>query len=468
MSGNDRAPYSLPPAFQVPTAGALSDRTAVQVSEDDSCRSVSEYFSILNTSKLPRVSSDHDLETDSIPVTHTASETSLFDSDLEHDGEIQSPVASPSNLLQASSSVPMSSSSSSYKSHSTFSKDLLSSLPSYSQNRHPESALFSVAPTSLQESDYVSENTLFETPSNYESNFSQTNTQNGTPSLSFSECRYPQYADEQARLDSFRNWPSYLTQTGHQLTAAGFYYTSWNDWVRCFCCGIGVREWAPGDDPWAEHARWSPRCSFVRLMGKSQSSYDECSSRHESHESKRTSLVDTPLSFPTRIADNESDGIQSSPKPSELDAYPEKTLARNPLLTDAAQSVLDMGYLPKQVKQAVDMVLKTKTWKTMTVEDIIDVLTEIAEEGTSDSEAAKTQNEADGTGDHKTQDPEKLKETNETLREQTICKMCCMEKVSIVFLPCGHLVSCGQCSPALRKCPMCRQGIKGTVRVKFN
>lgn len=55
------------------------------------------------------------------------------------------------------------------------------------------------------------------------------------------------------------------------------------------------------------------------------------------------------------------DGIQSSPKPSESDAYPEKTLARNPLLTDAAQSVLDMGYLPKQVKQAVDMVLKTKS-----------------------------------------------------------------------------------------------------------
>ena len=62
--------------------------------------------------------------------------------------------------------------------------------------------------------------------------------------------------------------------------------SAWNDWVRCFCCGIGVREWAPGDDPWAEHARWSPRCSFVRLMGKSQSSYDECSSRHESHENK--------------------------------------------------------------------------------------------------------------------------------------------------------------------------------------
>ena len=62
--------------------------------------------------------------------------------------------------------------------------------------------------------------------------------------------------------------------------------SAWSDWVRCFCCGIGVREWAPGDDPWAEHARWSPRCSFVRLMGKSQSSYDECSSRHESHENK--------------------------------------------------------------------------------------------------------------------------------------------------------------------------------------
>lgn len=45
----------------------------------------------------------------------------------------------------------------------------------------------------------------------------------------------------------------------------------------------------------------------------------------------------------------------------ETDRYPDKTLEKNPLLTDSAQAVLIMGYLPKHVKQAVDNVLKTKS-----------------------------------------------------------------------------------------------------------
>ena len=43
-------------------------------------------------------------------------------------------------------------------------------------------------------------------------------------------------------------------------------------------------------------------------------------------------------------------------------------------------------------------------------------------------------------------------------------QICIDEEVSIVLLPCGHLVSCVKCAPALRNCPICRKGIKGTVR----
>ena len=33
-----------------------------------------------------------------------------------------------------------------------------------------------------------------------------------------------------------------------------------------------------------------------------------------------------------------------------------------------------------------------------------------------------------------------------------------------VFLPCGHLICCVQCAPALKDCPLCRQPIHGTVK----
>ena len=56
-------------------------------------------------------------------------------------------------------------------------------------------------------------------------------------------------------------------------------------------------------------------------------------------------------------------------------------------------------------------------------------------------------------------------EENRQLREQRICKVCMDSEVSIVFLPCGHLCCCPSCAPALRNCPICRQLIRGTVRI---
>lgn len=36
--------------------------------------------------------------------------------------------------------------------------------------------------------------------------------------------------------------------------------------MLCFCCNQGLKDWEKEDNPWMEHARWSPTCSFVLLM----------------------------------------------------------------------------------------------------------------------------------------------------------------------------------------------------------
>jgi len=56
-------------------------------------------------------------------------------------------------------------------------------------------------------------------------------------------------------------------------------------------------------------------------------------------------------------------------------------------------------------------------------------------------------------------------EENKRLREVRTCKVCMDSEVNTVFLPCGHLVCCDTCSPALRNCAVCRALIRGTVRV---
>ena len=57
---------------------------------------------------------------------------------------------------------------------------------------------------------------------------------------------------------------------------------------------------------------------------------------------------------------------------------------------------------------------------------------------------------------------------NERLKEQYMCKICLDNRADVIFLPCGHMVSCPQCAPALLKCPMCRQTINGQLKALFS
>ncbi|XP_078401952.1 baculoviral IAP repeat-containing protein 2 [Cetorhinus maximus] len=57
-----------------------------------------------------------------------------------------------------------------------------------------------------------------------------------------------------------------------------------------------------------------------------------------------------------------------------------------------------------------------------------------------------------------------MEEQLRRLQEERTCKVCMDKEVSVVFIMCGHLVVCTDCAPSLRKCPICRGTIKGTVR----
>ncbi|XP_077525638.1 death-associated inhibitor of apoptosis 2-like [Haemaphysalis longicornis] len=69
-------------------------------------------------------------------------------------------------------------------------------------------------------------------------------------------------ASEEARLETFYDWPLDLLPP-RRLSQAGFYYLHDDDRVCCaFCRGV-VHGWEPGDDPLWEHARHYPCCPFL-------------------------------------------------------------------------------------------------------------------------------------------------------------------------------------------------------------
>ncbi|NWZ26538.1 BIR7B protein, partial [Asarcornis scutulata] len=158
---------------------------------------------------------------------------------------------------------------------------------------------------------------------------------------------HPEMVTEEMRLSTFQNWPQSSEMHPEQLARAGYFYTGQGDVVRCYYCNGSVRNWAVGDDPWREHAKWNPRCEF--LLGSRGREF--VNSVQESFASARPPV--TPLST-------------------------EEQLRR--------------------------------------------------------------------------------------LQEERTCKVCMERNVSVVFVPCGHLVACRECALNLRLCPICRAVIRQSVR----
>ncbi|QOD39974.1 iap-3 [Matsumuraeses phaseoli granulovirus] len=74
------------------------------------------------------------------------------------------------------------------------------------------------------------------------------------------------YANELVRLRSFKDWPSVMAQTPDMMSEAGFFYAGTGDKTKCFYCDLKLKDWNVDDDPWKQHARWSPHCAYVNMV----------------------------------------------------------------------------------------------------------------------------------------------------------------------------------------------------------
>lgn len=73
----------------------------------------------------------------------------------------------------------------------------------------------------------------------------------------------------EARLASFKNFPSGNSNPHQQLAETGLYFTGYGDLCQCFSCGGFLKALSSGDDPIKEHARSFPNCSYInRLKGQ--------------------------------------------------------------------------------------------------------------------------------------------------------------------------------------------------------
>lgn len=75
--------------------------------------------------------------------------------------------------------------------------------------------------------------------------------------------RHPKYVSFDARLSSFDKWPKSLSYLEKYLAESGLFYTGRSDEVKCFSCGVSMKNWNENEQPAEHHVLWQPKCDFL-------------------------------------------------------------------------------------------------------------------------------------------------------------------------------------------------------------
>ena len=89
------------------------------------------------------------------------------------------------------------------------------------------------------------------------------------------------------------------------------------------------------------------------------------------------------------------------------------------------------------------------------------------ETSNQNSHMGNVQEHFDLPGEEKEIDLEEIRKENQRLKNARLCQVCKDKQANRMFLPCTHISACSLCSPAVTKCPKCKDNIKGIVSIYY-
>ncbi|CAG2202983.1 BIRC2_3 [Mytilus edulis] len=200
------------------------------------------------------------------------------------------------------------------------------------------------------------------------------------------EFSHPNFRRFQDRMESYKKWPITAKQPPKILAESGCFYTGKTDIVRCFCCNLGLAEWAETDNPWTEHARHNPKCWFLRRE-KGQPFIDRIQGEWQKRYKPKNPAFDDVLS---RLAtfDGWREDIEQTPEDlSDAGFFPQRHEASvnttntteeqgdNQLLaTENAKTVLRMGFPINTVKSAINSLIRSRGHSNFSTEDLLEFI----------------------------------------------------------------------------------------------
>ncbi|KAF8785531.1 baculoviral IAP repeat-containing protein 7-B-like isoform X2 [Argiope bruennichi] len=290
----------------------------------------------------------------------------------------------------------------------------------------------------------------------------------------YSDPAHPQQASYSARLRSFSSWPDTAPIAGEELAKAGFFYIGISDHTKCFHCNGGLCNWEQGDDPWMEHAKWFRNCEFLRF-NKGEAFIAACVEKQHSTEKleldipTQQSSLTSPESLLAKVDELMSSSIVK--KVLESSVFPPYIIRAAILrqLRDTGNSFSTVDELCTAASYLKDEMLQEPSRQNCDPSDLniqgIDMSKCAIGSDGHDVNMESSGDNLHGASNALPKVNGKLKEYGGTLpKDQCLCKICMDKEVGIVFLPCGHLLACTDCAPALKLCPMCRKAIQAIVR----
>ncbi|XP_076301090.1 uncharacterized protein LOC143219133 [Lasioglossum baleicum] len=334
------------------------------------------------------------------------------------------------------------------------------------------------------------------------------------------------YHFEQARLESFENWPVPHIMEPKRLAAAGFYYTGEGDKVKCFECHVVIGRWVEGDNPMVDHQRWSARCRFIReincgnvpigvdpntVLPPRPRSRDVCGPygvKYRPTSGPDNHNLTSELQLPS-TAELSCSGRPKGPVHPEYASYDARlrTFETWPkMMAQNKKPLADAGfyYTGKSDETLChhcgvglkDWELESDPWEqhakwfskcyyllTVKGQDYVNKVTgqhisppskEESNPGPS-SQSSSTDNAIESIRSvtesvkGSIEDlPNANMQNNKTIDDARMCKICYNGVLGVVFLPCGHIVACVKCAPGITTCALCREPVTMVVRAFFS
>ncbi|XP_074538344.1 baculoviral IAP repeat-containing protein 7 [Halichoeres trimaculatus] len=280
---------------------------------------------------------------------------------------------------------------------------------------------------------------------------------------------------EGERIRTFQNWPADAPVTSGELAKAGFFFLGSGDKVQCFCCGGILRCWVHGDNPADEHKRHFPTCGFIqgRAVGNIpiQAGSSDSVDGQLLSQIQRMTMDDQGTAGQAVYPEMDAEDTRLTTFhnwPTEASVQPDVLARAGFFYTGHGDNVKcfycdgglrnwEPGDDPWQEHAKwfprCEFLIQSRGQEYISnIQDAHFHLDMVG--GLAASSAMLSPVRSDPS-------PEELLRQ---LQEERTCKVCMDKLVSIVFIPCGHLVVCGDCAASLRHCPICRAVIRGSVR----